>query len=169
MKQRNKLFNQTEIAYKLGISKGTLSKWIIRNGISPEKVEGNKKLYKETLIDDYRKSKNIDNSNHNKVKRESFSTVEFLKKQVEMQQETIINLQRKLDEKDKTIADFGNKFAKLADQAQQLNLTDKDPDKIKSLKSNTGKSSDSTNTSKSSSNENKKHGKHGWLKWFFDK
>lgn len=166
MKQERKLFNQTEMAHKLGISKGTLSKWIIKNNVFPEKVEGNKKLYKETLIDEYRKSKDGVNTNHNKIKRESFSTIEFLKKQVEEKQETIENLQKKIDEKDKTIADFGNKFAKLADQAQQLNLTDKDPDRIKSLKSSTNKNTDDQNTSKSSTKENKKH---GWLKWLFDK
>ena len=95
MKQERKLFNQTEMAHKLGISKGTLSKWIIKNNVFPEKVEGNKKLYKETLIDEYRKSKDAVNTNHNKIKRESFSTIEFLKKQVEEKQETIENLQKK--------------------------------------------------------------------------
>ena len=125
MKQTNKLYNQTELANKLGISKGTLSKWINKNNVSPEKVQGNKKLYKETLINKYYRSKNVDNVNNDKPKRESFSSIEFLKKQVEIQQETIEGLQKKLDEKDKVISDFGRKFAKLADQAQQLNLVDK--------------------------------------------
>lgn len=125
MKQTNKLYNQTELANKLGISKGTLSKWINKNDVSPEKVQGNKKLYKETLINKYYRSKNVDDVNNDKPKRESFSSIEFLKKQVEIQQETIERLQKKLDEKDKVISDFGQKFAKLADQAQQLNLVDK--------------------------------------------
>lgn len=125
MKQTNKLYNQTELANKLGISKGTLSKWINKNNVSPEKVQGNKKLYKETLINKYYRSKNVDDVNNDKPKRESFSSIEFLKKQVEIQQETIERLQKKLDEKDKVISDFGQKFAKLADQAQQLNLVDK--------------------------------------------
>ena len=49
----------------------------------------------------------------------------WLKKEVETKQETIERLQKQIEEKDKTIADFGQKFAKLADQAQQLNLVDK--------------------------------------------
>ena len=53
MKQRKQLFTQTEIANKLGISKGTLSKWISKNNVSPEKITGNKKLYTETIISDY--------------------------------------------------------------------------------------------------------------------
>lgn len=44
---------------------------------------------------------------------------------METKQETIERLQKQIEEKDKTIADFGQKFAKLADQAQQLNLVDK--------------------------------------------
>ena len=58
MKQRKQLFTQTEIANKLGISKGTLSKWISKNNVSPEKITGNKKLYTETIISDYRNAKN---------------------------------------------------------------------------------------------------------------
>ena len=125
MKQDTKLYTQTQIYHKLGISKGTLSKWLKENNVSPETTKGNKKLYKETLVETYRKSKETHKASDVKGHRESFSTVEFLKKEVETKQETIERLQKQIEEKDKTIADFGQKFAKLADQAQQLNLVDK--------------------------------------------
>src|SRR5699024_8810045 len=93
MKQEEKLYSQTELADKIGVSKGTLSKWISKNDVSPETIKGNRKLYKETIIEQQRLE------------------IEYLKK--------------KLDEKDDQIAAYAGKFAKLADQAQQLNLADK--------------------------------------------
>jgi transcriptional regulator with XRE-family HTH domain len=44
MKQEEKLYSQTELADKIGVSKGTLSKWISKNDVSPETIKGNKKL-----------------------------------------------------------------------------------------------------------------------------
>lgn len=44
---------------------------------------------------------------------------------MERQQAEIERLNKKLDEKDKQINDYAGQFAKLADQAQQLNLADK--------------------------------------------
>lgn len=121
MKQVKRLYTQTEIAHKLEISKGTLSKWINKNNVSPERIQGNKKLYKETIIADYNKDKKA----HKEDKKQSFSTIEFLKNEVERQQAEIERLNKKLDEKDDQIAAYAGKFAKLADQAQQLNLADK--------------------------------------------
>ncbi|WP_217268496.1 MerR family transcriptional regulator, partial [Lactobacillus helveticus] len=81
MKQDSKLYTQTQIAHKLGISKGTLSKWIIKYNVSPETTKGNRKLYKETLVEAYRKSKKDHKAINSKEHRESFSTVDFLKKE----------------------------------------------------------------------------------------
>lgn len=121
MKQMKRLYTQTEIAHKLEISKGTLSKWINKNKVSPERIQGNKKLYKETIIADYNKDKKANRED----KKQSFSTIEFLKNEVKRQQAEIERLNKKLDEKDKQINDYAGQFAKLADQAQQLNLADK--------------------------------------------
>ena len=121
MKQEEKLYTQTEIANKLGVSKSTLSKWISKNNVSPKLEKGNKKYYKETIIGAYRKSK----GSSKESKKESFSTVEYLKKEVERQRVEIDRLQKKLDEKDSQINSYAGQFAKLADQAQKLNLADK--------------------------------------------
>ena len=121
MKQVKRLYTQTEIAHKLEISKGTLSKWINKNNVSPERIQGNRKLYKETIIADYNKDKKTNKED----KKQSFSTIEFLKNEVKRQQTEIERLNKKLDEKDKQINNYAGQFAKLADQAQQLNLADK--------------------------------------------
>lgn len=121
MKQEEKLYTQTELANKIGISKGTLSKWISKNNVSPIQEKGNSKLYKETIVNEYLQSKKKDK----KDKKQSFSTIEFLKEEVERQRLEIERLEHKLDEKDAQIGRYADKFAKLADQAQQLNLTDK--------------------------------------------
>ena len=75
MKQEEKLYSQTELADKIGVSNGTLSKWISKNDVSPETIKGNRKLYKETIIEKYKQDKKINNSE----KKKSFSTVEYLK------------------------------------------------------------------------------------------
>ena len=54
MKQDRKLLTQTEIARKLSVSKGNLSKWIKKENVSPVAEEGNKKLFDETLINKYK-------------------------------------------------------------------------------------------------------------------
>lgn len=56
MKQQ-KLLNQNEIARQLGISRGTLSKWLKKNTVSPKQIKGQQKLYGETVIDQYKKDK----------------------------------------------------------------------------------------------------------------
>lgn len=121
MKQEEKLYTQTELANKIGVSKGTLSKWISKKNVSPIQEKGNKKLYKKTIVNEYLQSKKQDK----KDKKQSFSTIEFLKEEVERQRLEIERLEHKLDEKDAQIGRYADKFAKLADQAQQLNLTDK--------------------------------------------
>ena len=60
MKRTNKLYTQTELANKIGVSKGTLSKWLNKNNVSPEIEKGNKKLYKETIIKEYKQAKKAD-------------------------------------------------------------------------------------------------------------
>lgn len=79
------------------------------------------KEFKETIIADYNKDKKTNKED----KKQSFSTIEFLKNEVKRQQTEIERLNKKLDEKDKQINNYAGQFAKLADQAQQLNLADK--------------------------------------------
>lgn len=145
MKHEKKLYSQNEMADILGITHGAFSKWLKRNGVSPETIRKRQKLYDETVISMYKKSKKTGNRSSTKT----LTTVELLKAEVQRQQEEINRLNEKLDckdqqiqAKDELIADYGLRFAKLADQAQQLNLTDKDQKKLEMLKGKNNLSSD---------------------------
>lgn len=129
MKQEIKLLSQREIAERIGISKSTLSKWLSKNNVSAETKKGNKKLYRETIIQQYRNAHKANDDNASS----GFSTIDFLQKELQQKQQEINELKQDGKQKDATIADLASKLAKLADQAQQLNLTDKDDNKLKKL------------------------------------
>lgn len=129
MKQKLKLLSQREIAERLGVSKGTLSKWLSKNNVSEETKKGNKKLYQETIIQQYQNA----HKNNNEATSNGFSKIDFLQKELQRKQAEIDELKQDGKQKDATIADLANKLAKLADQAQQLNLTDKDNSKLQRL------------------------------------
>lgn len=132
MKQELKLLSQREIAERLGVSKGTLSKWLSKNNVSEETRKGNKKLYRETIIQQYQNA----HKSNNEATSNGFSTIDFLQKELQRKQAEIDELKQDGKQKDATIADLANKLAKLADQAQQLNLTDKDDNKLQRLTDN---------------------------------
>lgn len=133
MKQDNNLLTQTEIANKLGISKGNLSKWIKKENVSPVAEEGNKKLFDETLVNKYKEAHKSSEINKSK----SFSTVEFLRDQLKQKQEEndelkarIKELEDQLRDQNSEVISLAHEFSKLADQAQQLNLADKQPKQL---------------------------------------
>ena len=134
MKQQ-KLLNQNEIARQLGISRGTLSKWLKKNTVSPKQIKGQQKLYEETVIDQYKKDK----AGEKEEKKSDLSPTSLLLNQIDQQEKQIEYLKSQIEKKDselavqreqleedrKTITDFGKQFAQLADQSQHLNLLDK--------------------------------------------
>lgn len=147
MKQQKQLYSQNKIADILGISRGTFSKWLKDNGVSPEQLDGQRKLYSKTVIEQYKKMKEDRKDNTSG----RLTTVELLQDNLNEKQKEIDYLRqqlgdkdKQLKDKDKTIADkdavikdsndklyeLGNKVAKLADQAQQLNLADKKQPKL---------------------------------------
>lgn len=133
MKQDRKLLTQTEIARKLGVSKGNLSKWIKKENVSPVAEEGNKKLFDETLINKYKEAHKPSEINKSK----SFSTVEFLQEQLKQKQEEnnelkarVKELEDQLKDQNSEVISLAHEFSKLADQAQQLNLADKQPKQL---------------------------------------
>ena len=133
MKQDRKLLTQTEIARKLSVSKGNLSKWIKKENVSPVAEEGNKKLFDETLINKYKEAHKPSEINKSK----SFSTVEFLQEQLKQKQEEnnelkarVKELEDQLKDQNSEVLSLAHEFSKLADQAQQLNLVDKQPKQL---------------------------------------
>lgn len=133
MKQNKKLLTQTEIANKLGVSKGNLSKWIKKENVSPVAEEGNKKLFDETLVNKYKDAHKPSEINKSK----SFSTIEFLQQQLEQKQKEndelkvrVKDLEDQLKDQNSEVISLAHEFSKLADQAQQLNLADKKPKQL---------------------------------------
>lgn len=155
MKQEINLLSQREIAERIGISKSTLSKWLSKNNVSAETKKGNKKLYRETIIQQYRNAHKADDDNASS----GFSTIDFLQKELQQKQQEINELKQDGKQKDATIADLASKLAKLADQAQQLNLTDKDDNRLKRLTS-------SKNRNESAEKVNDLKPQHWWEKLF---
>lgn len=157
MKQQDKLYSQNELADMLGISRGTFSKWLKKNGVSPKQVKGQRKLYSETIIEQYKKQKKTSDT----TAPERLTTVQLLQRELAEKQQEIAELKQKLvdnrnefkerearleakiDEKDKLIASqvqssnqlvessnrIADKVTVLVDQAHQLSMYDKIQDK----------------------------------------
>ena len=87
----------------------------------------------------------------------------MVKKQAE-----IDRLNMKLDEKDKQIKDYAWQFAKLADQAQQLNFADK-PQITQKVNVSNKKAETKQETIKEASEIEKLPKKKGWFKRLFGK
>lgn len=157
MKQQDKLYSQNELADMLGISRGTFSKWLKKNNVSPKQIKGQRKLYSETVIEQYKKQKKSSDTNA----PERLTTVQLLQRELEEKQQEIAELKQqlvdnrnefkerearleaKIDEKDKLIASqvqssnqlvessnrIADKVTVLVDQAHQLSMYDKIQDK----------------------------------------
>lgn len=136
-KQLKKLYSQNKLAGKLGISRGTLSKWLKKNSVSPKQCKGQLKLYDETVIQQYHRSQ----KDHHSSNSRHFSTIQLLQQLLQEKQQgnedlkqQITQKDRLIEEKDQIISDFGKRFADLADHEQSLNLADKSKSKLKLLR-----------------------------------
>lgn len=116
MKEETKLYNQTEIAVKLGISEATVSRLIKKSSFRPI-VKNNQKLFSEKVMKELRKQRKTSNSNGSS----HFSTIELLQEEITQLKSENSLLRKQLEIKDRQIENA----IKLADQAQKLNLADK--------------------------------------------
>lgn len=192
MKQQDKLYSQNELADMLGISRGTFSKWLKKNSVSPKQIKGQRKLYSETVIEQYKKQKESSDTNV----PERLTTVQLLQRELEEKQQEIAELKQqlvdnrnefkerearleaKIDEKDKLIASqvqssnqlvessnrIADKVTVLVDQAHQLSMYDKIQDKkVESdAEIKPEQSSSDEKVDNYSTNETKKH---WWQRW----
>lgn len=186
MKQQDKLYSQNELADMLGISRGTFSKWLKKNSVSPKQIKGQRKLYGETVVEQYKKQKESSDTNA----PERLTTVQLLQRELEEKQQEIAELKQqlvdnrnefkeretrleaKIDEKDKLIASqvqssnqlvessnrIADKVTVLVDQAHQLSMYDKIQDKkVESDAEIKPEQSSSDEKVDNSTNETKKH------------
>lgn len=192
MKQQDKLYSQNELAEMLGISRGTFSKWLKKNSVSPKQIKGQRKLYSETVIEQYKKQK--ESSDTNVLER--LTTAQLLQRELEEKQQEIaelkqqlvdnrnnfkereVRLEAKIDEKDKLIASqvqssnqlvessnrIADKVTILVDQAHQLSMYDKIQDK--KVESDAERSNERTSSSeKVDDSSTKKSTKKHWWQW----
>lgn len=125
MKQKEKFYNQRQIADILGISKATASRYLSKLDISYTEENG-AKLYSETVLKQLKSE--IKSSKISAIKRTVPTATELLQNQVEQLQEQIKQLKEEIQilNNQLKIKDEQIKTAnKLADQAQQLNRLDK--------------------------------------------
>lgn len=189
MKQQDKLYSQNELAEMLGISRGTFSKWLKKNSVSPKQIKGQRKLYSETVIEQYKKQKESSDTNV----PERLTTVQLLQRELEEKQQEIAELKQqlvdnrnefkerearleaKIDEKDKLIASqvqssnhlvessnrIADKVTVLVDQAHQLSMYDKIQDKKVESDAEI-KPEQSSSDEKADSSTEKSSKKHWW-------
>lgn len=188
MKQQDKLYSQNELADMLGISRGTFSKWLKKNSVSPKQIKGQRKLYSETVIEQYKKQKESSDTNV----PERLTTVQLLQRELEEKQQEIVELKQqlvdnrnefkerearleaKIDEKDKLIASqvqssnhlvessnrIADKVTVLVDQAHQLSMYDKIQDK--KVESYAETKPEQSNLEEKTDNSTEKSKKHWW-------
>lgn len=188
MKQQDKLYSQNELADMLGISRGTFSKWLKKNSVSPKQIKGQRKLYSETVIEQYKKQKESSDTNV----PERLTTVQLLQRELEEKQQEIAELKQqlvdnrnefkerearleaKIDEKDKLIASqvqssnhlvessnrIADKVTVLVDQAHQLSMYDKIQDK--KVESYAETKPEQSNLEEKTDNSTEKSKKHWW-------
>lgn len=115
--QLKKLISQNEIARRLGVGKSTLSRWIKRAGVSPERIDGQQKFYNETVLEQLEQLKKA----KVKVKKSGGLNTETLEKQLGAEQSQVEYLKQLITTKDKQI----NQLTKQLEDASRQ-LADKD-------------------------------------------
>ena len=125
MKQKEKYYNQRQIADILSISKATASRYLNKLDVSYTEENG-AKLYPETVLKQLKSE--IKSNKSTAIKRTVPTATELLQNQVEQLQEQVKQLKDEikilndqLEIKDEQIRTAN----KIADQAQQLNRLDK--------------------------------------------
>lgn len=125
MKQKEKYYNQRQIADILSVSKATASRYLNKLDVSYTEENG-AKLYPETVLKQLKSE--IKSNKATAIKRTVPTATELLQNQVEQLQEQIKQLKDEIQilNNQLKIKDEQIKTAnKIADQAQQLNRLDK--------------------------------------------
>ncbi|WP_172996512.1 hypothetical protein, partial [Lactobacillus helveticus] len=159
--------------------------------VSPKQQKGQRKLYSETVIEQYKKQKESSDTNV----PERLTTVQLLQRELEEKQQEVAELKQhlvdnrnefkerearleaKIDEKDELIASqvqssnqlvessnrIADKVTVLVDQAHQLSMYDKIQDK--KVESDAERSNERTSSSEKVDDSTKKPTKKHWWQW----
>lgn len=184
------LLTKSGIADKLGTNPMRVARFIERNKINSVKKEGKRELYK--LTDFNALKEELDSPEANKeAKSHGFSKDDYiltLKKQLEEQKlqyeqvikskdETISSLKETIATSQKSYNDMKDQLAvkdtqitsltKLTNNAQTLNLVDKDPKRLKAASYSADTDSETSSSSDKADNSPEQHVKKHW--WQFGK
>lgn len=184
------LLTKSGISDKLGTNPMRVARFIERNKINSVKKEGKRELYK--LTDFNALKEELDSPEANKeAKSHGFSKDDYiltLKKQLEEQKlqyeqvikskdETISSLKETIATSQKSYNDMKDQLAvkdtqitsltKLTNNAQTLNLVDKDPKRLKAASSSVDTDSETSSSSDKADNSPEQHVKKHW--WQFGK
>ena len=184
----DKLYSKSQIASKLGTNPMRVSRFIERKKITPVKKTGKRELYKLTDFN-VLKDELDDPKTESKAQSHGFSKDDYiltLKKQLDEQKEqfekvlaskdeTIASLRETVATSDRAYEDMKKQLAvkdgqidsltKLTNNAQTLNLVDKDPKRLEAAKTDTDNNAfvSEQREDEKNTNDNKEH----WWKKIF--
>ena len=190
LKVSEDLLIKSRIAEALGTNPMRVTRFIDRNKINAVKKEGKRELYKLTDFNALKEELNSPEANK-EAKSHGFSKDDYiltLKKQLEEQKlqyeqvikskdETISSLKETIATSQKSYNDMKDQLAvkdtqitsltKLTNNAQTLNLVDKDPKRLKAASSSADTDSETSSSSDKADNSPEQHVKKHW--WQFGK
>lgn len=190
LKVSEDLLTKSRIAEALGTNPMRVTRFIDRNKINAVKKEGKRELYKLTDFNALKEELNSPEANK-EAKSHGFSKDDYiltLKKQLEEQKlqyeqvlkskdETISSLKETIATSQKSYDDMKDQLAvkdeqissltKLTNNAQTLNLVDKDPKRIQAAHSDAETMSEQSSSSEETDDSTKKPPKKHW--WQFGK
>lgn len=190
LKVSENLLTKSRIAEALGTNPMRVTRFIDRNKINAVKKEGKRELYKLTDFNALKEELNSPEANK-EAKSHGFSKDDYiltLKKQLEEQKlqyeqvlkskdETISSLKETIATSQKSYDDMKDQLAvkdeqifsltKLTNNAQTLNLVDKDPKRIQAAHSDAETMSEQSSSSEETDDSTKKPPKKHW--WQFGK
>lgn len=124
---KNKTYTVTQIADIAGVSKASVSRWLSAHHVSPKHTKGKSKYFDATYVEQYLNAHKANNSKDS----DTLTPTSLLQEQVNMLTRENERLTKEnqaqselIKQKDKEIADYAQRFATLADQAQHLHLAD---------------------------------------------
>lgn len=188
LKVDNDLLTKSGIADALGTNPMRVTRFIERSKINAVKKEGKRELYKltqfNTLKDELSKPEAKKNAqSHGFSKDELILTLkqqlEEQKKQyeqvIESKDETITSLKETIATSKKAYDDMKDQLAvkdnqitsltKLTNNAQTLNLVDKDPKRLKAAQSDAERKAESSNSDENVDSSSKESRKKHWWQW----
>lgn len=121
-KANSKYYTMQEMAGKVGVSKSTVYRYLLKEGIAPATTKRNTNLYNATTLQRVREHFSKKNSNNSEKKAPNDLLIETLRQQVSSLQNELINEKSRSDKaliaKDKQIDDLNARLA----ESHQLQL-----------------------------------------------